>query len=121
MSIQFTPSGLRKLIRCADLWVSNHCFQGFVADNEIETIVQLRHHPVLSSHCDYSSFGHLISEMNRRFSEHQKTAFLGLNLIPSILVKKPLCEVESVLLPLESKKQMDVVSYIYPRALFYEM
>ena len=39
---------------------------------------------------------HLISEMNRRFSEHQKTAFLGLNLIPSILVKKPLCEVESV-------------------------
>ena len=64
--------------------------------------------PVLSSHCDYSSVDHLISEMNRRFSEHQKTAFLGLNLIPSILVKKPLCEVESVLLPLESMYTSDL-------------
>ena len=51
---------------------------------------------------------HLISEMNRRFSEHQKTAFLGLNLILSILVKKPLCEVESVLLPLESTYTSDL-------------
>ena len=51
---------------------------------------------------------HLISEMNRRFSEHQKTALLGLNLIPSILVKKPLCEVESVLLPLESMYTSDL-------------
>ena len=51
---------------------------------------------------------HLISEMNRRFSEHQKTALLGLNLITSILVKKPLCEVESVLLPLESMYTSDL-------------
>ena len=35
---------INKMCR-ADLWVSNHRFQGFVADNKIETIFQLRHHP----------------------------------------------------------------------------
>ena len=51
---------------------------------------------------------HLISEMDRRFSEHQKTALHGLNLIPSIWVKKPLSEVESVLLPLEAMYTSDL-------------
>ena len=44
---------------------------------------------------------HLISEIDRRFSEHHKTALLSLNLIPSIIVQKPIDEVQKLLKPLK--------------------
>lgn len=46
-------------------------------------------------------FDHLISEIKARFSSHQKTALLGLHLIPSILVTKPFSEIRDVLNPLQ--------------------
>ena len=44
---------------------------------------------------------HLISEIKSRFSKHQKTALLGLHLIPSILVTKPFTEINELLMPLQ--------------------
>ena len=45
---------------------------------------------------------HLISQMKSRFTEHQRTALLGLNLIPSILVAKQFDELEDTPRPLEA-------------------
>lgn len=44
---------------------------------------------------------HLISHIQSRFSEHQKTALLGLHLIPSIIVTKSLAEIWDTLQPLQ--------------------
>lgn len=44
---------------------------------------------------------HILSEIGSRFSSHQKTALLGLYLIPSLLVTKTLEEVTETLKPLE--------------------
>ena len=72
---------------------------------------QQRHHDNVPAHTptEYHKrnitiplLDHLISEINRRFSKHQKTALLGLNLIPSIMVHKPIDEVQKVLKPLEA-------------------
>lgn len=51
---------------------------------------------------------HLISEIDRRFSEHHKRALLGLNLIPSIMAQKPLNEVQKLLKPLEELYKEDL-------------
>ncbi len=48
---------------------------------------------------------HLIAEMDRRL---KKTALLGLNLIPSILVQKPRAEILTVLKPLETMYKEDL-------------
>ena len=44
---------------------------------------------------------HLLSEIESRFSSHQKTALLGLYLIPSILINNRLQDVIEKLGPLE--------------------
>ena len=44
---------------------------------------------------------HILSEIKSRFSAHQKTALLGLYLIPSLLVTKTLEEVTDTLRPVE--------------------
>lgn len=44
---------------------------------------------------------HILSEINSRFSAHQKTALLGLFLIPSLLVTKTLEVVTDTLRPVE--------------------
>lgn len=51
---------------------------------------------------------HLLSEMESRFSTHQKVALLGLHLIPSILVTKAFKELEDVLKPLEALYASDL-------------
>ena len=51
---------------------------------------------------------HLLSEMKSRFSEHQKTSLLGLYLVPSIMVTKPLAEIVTDLTPLEAMYRGDL-------------
>ena len=51
---------------------------------------------------------HLISEIDRRFSEHHKTALLGLNWIPAIMVQKPIDEAQKLLKPLEELYREDL-------------
>ena len=41
---------------------------------------------------------HLLSELDKRFSSHQKTAFQGLYLVPSVLVTEDLATVSSVMM-----------------------
>ena len=53
---------------------------------------------------------HLLSEMESRFSTHQQTAFLGLSLIPSIMVSLSLEECTTKILQLADMYQEDLPS-----------
>ena len=52
--------------------------------------------------------GHLLSELDIRFSSHQKTAFQGLYLVPSVLVTEALATVSSMVMKVGELYDVDL-------------
>ena len=92
-----TVGGLKQSLKCVMRWGLHHQCPGFVVVSVTEQAYQ---HliPLNTLEITVPILDHLRSELDKRFSSHQKTAFQGQNLVPSVLVTEDLATVSSVVM-----------------------
>ena len=104
-----TKNGMRRLRRCVQLSTTvRHLFSEGVEDNDIETTSN--DPATYFRRCISIPFvDHMFAYLESRFSCHQ-VGFLGLCLVPSILVKLPKAEVKTNLAKLTEQYDEDLPS-----------
>ena len=94
-----TAGGLKQSLKCVMRWGLHHQSAGYVVVSVTEQAYQ---HLNLSEYfrrtITVPIFYHLLSELDKQFSSHEKAAFQGLYLVPSVLVAEDLATVSSVVM-----------------------
>ena len=93
-----TVGGLKLSLKCVMRWALHHQCPGYVVVSGTEQAYQPASNPseYFRRTITVLILDHLLSELDKQFSSHQNSAFVGLYLVPSVLVTEDLASVSSV-------------------------